>query len=210
MEGNQNQEKGILAKLLEKSIKILLRKECHKIGKIKIDITASSIQILKGIIQKIHIIAEEINYKDLLFNEIELEANNVKINFKLSNKELKFTNEPIIKLKISLSDILMKKILLSNNWNWIASMIAKEVLNHDQLEDIKIINNQLLIKVSTEKKTIFKEERFDIKAENGKINLSNRTFKKSISIPIEDKVYVENITIKNNLVIVFASSSISF
>ena len=53
----QLQKKGILAKLLEKGIKILLKKECKQIGKIKIDIAASSIQIIKGIIQKIQIIA---------------------------------------------------------------------------------------------------------------------------------------------------------
>ena len=87
------QEKGILAKLLENGIKILLKKECGHISKLKINIYASSIQIIKGIIQKIHIISEGINYKDLLFDYIELEANNVKLNFKISNKELKFEND---------------------------------------------------------------------------------------------------------------------
>ena len=79
-------EKGILAKLLEKGIKILLIKECKKISNLKIDIISSSTQIIKGEIQKINIIAEDINYKDLLFDEFELEANHLKINFKLKIK----------------------------------------------------------------------------------------------------------------------------
>ena len=211
MIAKQIQEKGILAKLLEKGIKILLKKECKKIAKIKIDISASSIQIFKGIIQKIQIIAEEINYKDILCDKIELESNKVKVNFNLKNKELKFENNPKIKFKISFSENSIKKILLSNNWSWIGNSISKEILNQEQFKDIKIKNNQILIKPSKDKKTIDDEEaKFELKAKKGKIYLGNKDYKKSINIPIEDKVYVENVTIKNNIIIVFAISSLSF
>ena len=76
---NHIQEKGILAKLLEKTIKVLLKKECNKIRNLKIDIIASSIQIIKGKIEEINITAEDINYKNLLFDKIELEADKVDV-----------------------------------------------------------------------------------------------------------------------------------
>ena len=104
MTSNRIKEKGILSKLLEKAIKILLRKECKKIGEIEIDIIASSIQIIKGVIQKIYIKSKDINYKDLLFDKIELEANDVKIKFNISNKKLNLENNLIIRFKISLSE----------------------------------------------------------------------------------------------------------
>ena len=204
------QEKGILAKLLENGIKILLKKECSHIGKLKINIYASSIQIIKGIIEKIHIISEEINYKDLLFDHIELEANKVKLNLKISNKELKFENDPRIKFKISLSESSIKKILSSRNWEWIGNIISKEIFNQDPIENIQIKNGQLLMKSSTKEKAINEEEIFDVESENGKIYLRSNSYNKSINIPIEDKIYVENLTIQNKLITVFASSSISF
>ena len=210
MISKQIQGKGILTKLLQKGIKILLKKECKKIDKVRVDIEASSIQIINGIIQKINIIAEEINYKNLLFDKIELEANKIKINFNISNKELEFKNEPKIKFKISLSDSSIKKILLSGNWSWIRNKITRELLNKAQFEDIKITNNQLLITASKNKENINEEEIFYLKAEKGKIYLGNKVNKKSIIIPTEDKVYVENVTIKNNLIILCANSSISF
>ena len=210
MEPQQIREKGILAKLLEKGIKILLKKECKKIDKVRVDIEASSIQIINGIIQKINIIAEEINYKNLLFDKIELEANKIKINFNISNKELELKNEPEIKFKISLSDSSIKKILLSGNWSWIRHKITREILNKAKFEDIKITNNQLLITASKNEENISEEEIFHLKAEKGKIYLGNKGHKKSIVIPTEDKVYVENVTIKNNLIIICANSSISF
>ena len=206
----QIEEKGILSKLLEKGIKILLKKECKKIGSLKIDIIASSIQIIKGIIKKINIIAEEINYKDLLFDEIELEANEVKINFKLTSKELKLKNNFIIKFKISLSENSLNKILLSNNWNWIGAMISKEILNQDKFEDIKIKNDQLLIKSSKNQNIIKEGENFYLNVERGKVYLKNKSCNKSIKIPIEDKVFIKNVNIKNNLVNIYGNSSISF
>ncbi len=203
-------EKGILSKLLEQGVKILLIKECKKITNIKIDIVSSSIQIIKGEIQKINLFAEDINYKDLLFDAVELEANHLKVNFKLTTKELYFKNNPIIKFKISLSQNSLKTILLSNNWNYIGNMISKKILNQDKLQDIKIKNGQFFIKASEGNNIISNEEQIQIKTNKGKIFLKNRSYNKTFQIPIEEKIYIENVNIENNIINVFANSSISF
>ena len=204
------QGKGILTKLLEQGVRILLIKECKKISNIKIDIISSYTQIIRGEIQKINLIAEDINYKDLLFDKVELEANHLKINFKPTTKELYFKNDPVIKFKILLSQNSLKKIFFSNNWNYIGNIIGKAILNKDKLEDIKIKNNQFLIKTSEEKNTINDLELIEIKTSKGKIYLKNRAHNKIIKIPIEEKIYIENVNIKDNLINIYANSSISF
>ncbi len=203
----QTQEKGILAKILEKGIEIFLKKECRKIGKIKINIVASSIQIIKGIIKDISVIAEEINYKDLVFDKVELVANDIKVIFNKKSMELNFKNNFIIELKISLSANSLKKVLLSNNWNWIANLISNEILSQERLEDIKIKDAKILINSS---KNINKAEKFDLKARDGKLYLEDKNKNKSLEIPIEDKVCIKSVVIKDNLVNIFANSSISF
>ena len=49
-----------------------------------------------------------------------------------------------------------------------------------------------------------------IKTEKGKVYLENKIYNKTIQIPLEDKIYVENINIENNLINIFGNSSISF
>ena len=210
MISKQIKDKGILAKLLEKGIKLILKKECKYIGKIKIDIIASSLQIIKGIIEKIYIIAEEINYKDLLFDKIELEGNDIKIKFKINNKELNLKNNPMIKFKITLSEKSLKAILLSNNWNWIGDKISKGILNEDTLEDIKIKNDKFIIITSKCNKNIHSKDRVNIKVNNGNLYLENQSYNKSIKIPIEEKVFINNVNIQNDLITILAKSSISF
>ena len=210
MIAKQLKDKGILAKILEKAIKILLKKECKKIGKVEIDIVASSIQIIKGIITKINIKAEDIDYKDLLLDKVQLEANDVKIIYRISNKELKLKNNLIIKFKISLSEDSIKAVLFSNSWGWIGNMISKEMLNQDCLYDIKIKNDELFIKGIKDKKKISEGERFDIKEDKGKIYLASNLIDKLIEIPIEDKICIKDVNISNNLINITAKSLVSF
>ena len=209
MIAKQIEEKGILAKLLEKGIGIFLKKECKKIGEIKINISASSTQVIKGIIKKIHIIAEDINYKDLLFDKIELEANDINIIFNLHNKELNFKNNFSIQFKISLSENSLKTILLSNNWNWIGAIISKEIFNQDKLEDIRIKNDQIIITTSKEQTNDKKGGKVSIMIKKGKLYLESKESSKFVKIPIEDKVFIEKININNNLINIYAKSSVS-
>ena len=204
------QDKGILAKLLEQGIKILVIKYCKKVDSIRIDIIASSIQIIKGELQKINIIAEDINYKDLLFDRVELEANQIKIKFKLTNKELNFKNNPIIKFKLSLSEDSLKTVLLSKNWSWIGDSICKEIVNKEKLEDLNLRNGKLLIKGYKTNMTNNQAEQINIKAEKGKIYLGNKNDNTTIQVPMENKIYIENINIENNLIKISANSSLSF
>ena len=201
-------EKGVLAIFLEKCIKIILIKECKKISNIKIDIIATSFQIIKGLIQKINIIAEDINYKDILFDAIKLEANNVKINFRVYNNELKFENNIIIKFKVSLSENSLNSVLLSTKWNWIANRISNEILNQKKLEDIKIKNNHILMKTSKDKRGVSEEVKVDIKAVEGSLYLDNKLCNKSIRIPIEKKVCIKDLSIENDLINISANSSV--
>tara|TARA_B100000700_G_scaffold305026_1_gene378386 strand:- start:517 stop:1149 length:633 start_codon:yes stop_codon:yes gene_type:complete len=204
------QKKGIISRLLEKCLNILVRNECKKIGKIKIDIIASSIQIIKGEIPKIYIIADDINYKYLLFDKIELEANDIKIKFKINKNELTFKNDFIINIKILLSQNSLRTILFSSNWDWIRKMITKEILNEETLEGIQIKNDKLLIITAKKGKTLKEVEKIDIKAENGKLYLKNQSYNKYIRIPIEDKVCIKDVKIKNNIINIFANSSVDF
>ena len=202
------QEKGIISKLLEQGIRILLYKECKKIDNLKIDIVSSAKQIIKGDIQKLNIIAENINYKDLLFDKFELQANNLKIHFNLLKKELLFKNNPIIKFKISLSQNSLRTVLLCKSWSWIGNMISKEILNQEKFEDIVFSNGQLLMKITERNISINKEEQINIKSYKGKLYLENKNYNKIFQIPIEDKIYIEDVNIGNNLINIFANSSI--
>ena len=209
MSYKQIQNKGLLSKFLEQGIKILLKTECKKINNLKIDIIASSLQIIRGKINKVYIFAEDVDYKGLVFDQVKLEAKDLKMNLKLNNKQLNFQEDIIINFRILLSDKSLKNILFSNRWNWITDRIIKEILNQSKLEDIKIEADKILMKTKNSDRNNKEIEKIQIKAEKGKINLLNKAYNKSIEIPTEDKIYFKNIYFEQNFIIFQADSSIN-
>ena len=84
------------------------------------------------------------------------------------------------------------------------------LLNQNKLEDIKIKNGKFFIRACEMNKPMNEGEQINIKTERGKIYLENKIYNKIIQIPVEEKIYIENIYIENNLIHIFASSSITF
>ena len=109
-----------------------------------------------------------------------------------------------------LSQSSVRTALLSDKWNWIGDKISNEILNQEKLIDIKIKDGQLLIIASKNNLSVNQVKRIDIKTERGKIYLGNKDYNKIFQIPIEDKIYIKNVNIENNLINICASSSISF
>ena len=55
-----------------------------------------------------------------------------------------------------------------------------------------------------------RREKINIKTDRGKLYLENEFLKKSIRIPIENKIYIKNVKIENNLINIIANSSVDF
>lgn len=206
MKEGKKKKKGILARLIEKGIEMFLRKECKMIKNINISIFSSNSEIIKGEINKIKITAERVNYKELLFNEIELQTNKLRVNYRIKNKQLNFKDSFLVKIKISLTRDSLKIILNSQDWSWIGCLISEKLLKLTQLADVKIENNILELKGSNRENTNHKTELVEIKAKKGKIHLENINNMYSMIIPIEDKIYINHINIVENKININAQS----
>ena len=66
------------------------------------------------------------------------------------------------------------------------------------------------MKTSKDKRGVSEEIKVDIKAEEGSLYLGNKLCNKSIRIPIEEKVYIRNLSIENDLINISANSSVGF
>ncbi len=209
MKEGTNKKKGILAKLIEKGIEIYLKKECKIIKNINIDIFGSNSEIFRGEINQIKITAERVNYKELIFDEIELQTNKIRINYQIINKQLNFKDSFSVRLKISLTGESLNKILNSQNWAWIGSLISEKLLKVKYLTDIRIENNIIKLKGSNRNNTNHKTELVKVESKEGKIHLQNINNMYSMIIPIEDKIYINQINIVESRMNINAQSEIS-
>lgn len=209
MKARVKERKGILAKLIEKGIAIFLQKECKTIKNININIYSTNREIIKGEINKMIISAEQVNYKELLFNKIKLQTNKLKLNYQVINKKLNFKDSFPVKVKVSLTGESLKKVLNSQNWYWVGNLISDRLLNSNQLTDINIKNNMLELEGSNKNKTNNNTELIQLKSEKGKIHMRNINNQSFMIIPIEDKIYINHINIIENKINIYAHSEVS-
>ena len=202
-------KKGFLSKVIEKSIELFLKKECKTIKNININISSSNRELIKGEINQMKITAEKVNYKEFLFNDIELQTNKLRINYQIINKQLKSKDNFLVRIKISLTGESLKKILNSKNWAWIGCLISEKLLNTSQFNDLKIENNIIELKGSNRNNTNHKTELIQIKSKAGKIHLENINNMYSMIIPIEDKIHINHINIVENIININAQSEAS-
>tara|TARA_B100000700_G_C14910192_1_gene791834 strand:- start:545 stop:1180 length:636 start_codon:yes stop_codon:yes gene_type:complete len=202
-------EKGIFSGLIEKGIEFFLKNQCNQINSIKIDIFATSMQIIKGEINKINLKAKEINYKELLFDEIELEAENVKIKYKINKKKLVFKNEFIVDFKLKLSEKSVRKILTNKNWSWIENLISKAILNLNSLNNITIENNEIRVEGFNKNINDYKQAIIGIHTKEGKVYIKDKSCKKNLEIPIDENIYINKSIIQNNLIIILAKAKVN-
>ena len=210
MKRDKREGSGILVRFIEKSIEILLKKECKRINIININIKASNLEILKGNINKIEINACEVNYKGLTLDEIKLETSKIDISYKIGNRKLNIKDGFLVKFKICLSEVSLKNILLSNQWSSIWKLISKEISDKCDLKEIKLKDDLIELLITNHKNRNTKIELVKVKSKKGKLYLESLSLGKSILIPIEDKIFIDDIYLKDNLINIIANSNFSF
>ncbi len=205
----EKQSRGILARLIEKGVELILRKECNNINDIEISILATNFGILKGHINKIRIDAKEVNFKDLIIDKLNLETNKLDISYQIRNGKININDEFSIKFKLSISQISLKKILFSKKWTWLGELIVKELLNLDKLTDIKILNDLFEITGKDKKDSYSNKILFKLIPKEGKVNLEGISIKNSFSIPIEEKIFIYDIFIEDNVLKISGYSNVT-
>ena len=210
MISKKQKDRGLFARLIEKAIEIFLKKECKSIDNIYINIFASSSQIIKGLINSVHIKAEDIEYKQLYIDSVELESNKVEIRYKIKNKSLIFNNNLSIEFKLHLSKKSLNKILSSESWSWVGERISTELLNLSKFNCIDIKNNKIEIEAQDEKNSLNKKEIINIQLKDGKIYLESELNSSSTTIPIEEKIIISELMLKDNFIIISATSLVNF
>ena len=133
-----------------------------------------------------------------------------KIRYNIKDKSLIFNDNLSIQFNLQLSKKSLNKILSSKNWSWIGERISTEVLNLSKLNFIDIKNNKIEIDAHDEKNNLNRKEFINIQLKDGKIYLESELNSRSTMIPIEEKIIISELKLKDNFIIISATSLVNF
>lgn len=197
-----------LVNVIESGLKIWVKSKCNHIEKLEIDINSSDISLLKGNISNIHLVANQINFQDLLINYIELEVGPIQIDIQ-SLFKIKIRHSFPINGTLKISGDLLKSTLSSSRWKFLDCWISKKLLGMESLEKINIIDDLLEVHANNLRRDLTKKGIFKIHASSGKIIISDQNSIKSEALPMEDSIKINKAFIKENLLIINGKAEIN-
>ena len=203
---------GPLIKIIQIGLELWLRKQCISIGKIKLKLYGSAIQILSVQLTSAKIEACNVNFKDLPLDYVEVESGPLKVNINLSSKAQKISLKEKFKIKgsVSLTSDGLNKMFLTEEWRWIKKWLGENLLNATTINDLSIEENFLKLTGHAEKGQGITIQKFLIRASSGNIFFKSidTTREKIAILPMDPSIYIENAIFKEGKLIITGNSKV--
>ncbi len=189
--------------LLETGLAYWVRSQCKSIGTLKIIINGLSLGFPNNEVSDINVIAKEVNFKDIHFEQLNLNAELIKFRLNLMNKSggiLSIEDDFKIDGGLSMSSKDINMVLSSSTWcslkEWIISnFFSKQTNLNSQIKD-----NLLILQAfdSTKHKKNLEEKIFSLQSKSG--NLLFRDIKSCYEkyFPIEDSIFIKDAYFSSN------------
>tara|TARA_Y100001968_G_scaffold195210_1_gene179081 strand:+ start:16758 stop:17402 length:645 start_codon:yes stop_codon:yes gene_type:complete len=206
----QQNNKGFLNNIIETCLELWIKNKCTSISNIKVLINSKNKELLRGYINNVQIIAEHVNFKNLLLESVNINANNIKIKLDLASKSITIEDEVIVNITIKVSERSLEKTLLSKKWYWLGCLMSKELIGMESLKGVNIVNNELQLKCTNKlsKELDSKKVTLNILTKEGRILLINNENSRDLIIPMEESIYIKNALLNNNILTISGNAKV--
>ena len=192
--------KGILAKLIETALILWIKKQCEEVNNLILKVKGSNINLLKGNISEIRLIASGILFKEIPIQDINISSSEIHFNLSLKDKSINFKENLKVSADISITRDGFTKILIESRWAFLGELIQKEFLNMRSINYISLKNGNIQICSSEDRKTTTTSiNTFKLICREGKPELIDIKSSKSIEIPMDQNIFCKNTKISDNL-----------
>ena len=137
---------SLIPKIIENGLKVWVKSKCLRIKVLKIKINSTNIEIIKGNIKSVQTIAEDLIFKSLEIENIDLSSSEIKVEFSIKEKKVIIKNKFRVDGSITFSDIGLTNSLLNKEWIWLGNKISSDLINLKNFEQLTIKDNLIFIK----------------------------------------------------------------
>ena len=183
--------------LLETGFTYWVRSQCKSIDSLKINIKGLSLGFPNNKVSDINLIAKEVNFKDIHFEQLNINAEFIKFKINLMNKSggiLSIEDDFKIEGRLSMSSKDINLVLSSLTWYSLKEWIISSFFNQQTDINSQIKNNLLILQAfdSTNNKMNFEEKMFSLQAKNGSLSFRDINSCYEKDFPIEDSIFIKD------------------
>ena len=194
--GVDKKQKTPFERLLETGLTYWVRSKCKSIGSLKIIIKGLSLGFPNNQVSDINLIAKEVNFKDVHFEQLNISAELIKFKLNLMNRSagiLSINDDFKIEGRLSMSSKDINLVLSSLTWFSLKEWIISSFFSQQTNINSQIKNNLLILQAfdSTNKKN-FEEKIFSLQSKSGNLLFRDINSCYEKDLPIEDSICIKD------------------
>ena len=203
--GVDKKQKTPFEHLLETGLSYWVRSQCKSIDSLKITIKGLSLGFLKNEISDINLIAKEVNFKDIYFEKLNINAELIKFKLNLMNRSkgvLSIKDDFKIEGRLSMSSKDINLVLSSLTWFSLKEWIISSFFSQQTNVNSQIKNNLLILQAfdSTNNKKNLEEKIFSLQSKSGNLLFRDINSCYEKDFPIEDSIFIKDTYFSGNTV----------
>ena len=211
MSTKASKKKDYLISLIEIALKYWIRSQCNSIEDIYINIKGDALNIINGKISGLSVKGNRIDFKGLLIQSISINSEEITLEVGISLKGVKAIPIKDFKIKgnIVLSSKDLNTILSAPTWSWIANWLCSNFCNNANFAELKINQNELILKSYINEIQSTNINYLFLEAKDGTILFKDKESLREALLPMDNSICINNINLKESILTIDGSSSIS-
>ena len=184
---------GPLLQLLANGLKIWVRRQCDAVGELKLELHGSALELLRGRLSGVSLMAKEVIFQGLPLHYAELKSGPLRLNMNLGKSAQVVTLEQSFDLQgtVSITDKDLNQVLLSDPWRWLGDWLAEELIGITPLGGLQINNDTLELQAPVIGQQEPARRRFLIKADKGTVLIRHQDVDLEASLPMDPAIHIE-------------------
>ncbi len=192
--------KDPIIKVVETGLRLWLINQCDEVDELEIEISGSTLTLLKGRINSIKLSAKSVILNKLPMQQVILKSGPILFNMNPKNREkgLKIKQPFQLAGSISIHNTALNEILMLKPWNNIGDSLSEKLLGITPLGGIKIEHESLELYAPVIGQEKSAKQTFLVNAEQGTIRISNRSSTLVVLLPMDPNIAIEKAYLRNN------------
>jgi hypothetical protein len=188
-------EAGPVLALLSRGLEFWVRQQCQAIEQLEVRLEGSGLQLLRGRLEGVQVLARGVRYQELELAEVRLrgEALRVRMGVLLRRQILELENPFRVRGAIRLSGEGLNRSLAHPTWSWLGDQLAEDLIGLRPLAGLRLREDRLVLQArSGGSEDVLVERETTLEAREGTVVVRCEPGEAFTQLPMDPAIRIES------------------
>ncbi len=211
MSSPDNSSNGPVMQLLASGLQLWVRQQCQAIGSLEIQLQGSALQLLRGRLAGVQLLARKVVYRHLHIELVELSSGPIQVHIGnlLKGKPLQLEQAFRIEGQVSFTAEGLTRSLDAPQWRALGDGLAEELLGIQPLAELRINRDALVFAAIGHGGRELIELETGVSAAEGSVEVRSRNGSLASRLPMDPGIHVTDARLEAGMVQLLGEARVS-